>query len=97
MPSAYIVADVTVHDAEQMARYREWSSRAIAEHGAEVMVRGGAIEPLEGDWTPERLVILRFASHAAARTFYDSQTYRHARSLREHAGVMRMVIVDGVA
>ncbi|NDY90821.1 DUF1330 domain-containing protein [Ideonella livida] len=96
MPSAYIVADVTVTDAEAMARYREWSSRAIAEHQAEVLVRGGAIEVLEGPWQPSRLVILRFASSEAAHAFYNSQTYQHARQLREHAGVMRMVLVEGV-
>jgi uncharacterized protein (DUF1330 family) len=94
--SAYVIADITVTDAEKMANYRVWSTRAMAEHGAEILVRGGAIEVLEGPWTPSRLVVLRFADRAAARAFYDSQTYVHARSLREGAGVMRMVVVDGV-
>ena len=94
--SAYIIADVTVTDAEQMARYREWSTRAMQEHGAEVLVRGGEIEVLEGPWTPTRLVVLRFADRATARRFYDSETYRHARELRRNAGIMRMVLADGV-
>lgn len=94
--SAYIIADVTVTDAEKMAQYRVWSTKAMAEHGAEVLVRGGAFEVLEGPWTPSRLVLLKFADRAAAHAFYDSQTYAHARSLREGAGVMRMVVVDGV-
>ena len=94
--SAYIIADVTVIDPEAMARYREWSTRAMQEHGAQVLVRGGNFEVLEGPWTPSRLVILRFADRAAARAFYDSETYTHARRLREGAGVMRMVVVDGV-
>jgi uncharacterized protein (DUF1330 family) len=94
--SAYLIADVTITDAEKMAKYREWSTKAMQEHGAEILVRGGAIEVLEGPWTPTRLVLLRFADRAKARAFYDSQTYTHARSLREGAGVMRMVVVDGV-
>ena len=94
--SAYIIADVTVTDAEKMAAYRVWSTRAMTEHGAEVLVRGGAFEVLEGPWTPSRLVLLKFVDRAAAKAFYDSQTYAHARSLREGAGVMRMVVVDGV-
>ncbi len=93
---AYLIADVTVTDADRMARYREWSSKAIAEHGAEILVRGGDFEVLEGPWTPGRLVVLRFADRDAARRFYHSQTYAHARSLREGAGIMRMVVVDGV-
>jgi len=93
---AFIIADVTVTDADQMAKYREWSTKAMQEHGAEVLVRGGAVEVLEGPWTPSRLVVLKFADRDAARRFYDSETYQHARSLREHAGVMRMIVVDGV-
>jgi uncharacterized protein (DUF1330 family) len=94
--SAYIIADVTVTNAEQMAVYREWSTRAMQEHGAEVLVRGGDFEVLEGPWTPSRLVMLRFADRDAAKRFYDSETYRHAREIRKDAGIMRMVVVDGV-
>jgi len=94
--AAYIIADVTVTDPEQMARYREWSTRAMQEHGAEILVRGGEFEVLEGPWTPSRLVLLRFSDRAAARRFYESETYKHARKIRENAGIMRMVVVDGV-
>ena len=93
---AYIIANVTVTDEDQMAAYRVWSSRAMAEHGATVLVRGGAVEVLEGDWRPDRVVVLQFPSAEAAKAFYHGQTYTHARSLREGAGVMRMVLVEGV-
>jgi uncharacterized protein (DUF1330 family) len=95
--SAYIIADVQITDAQKMANYREWSTRAMQEHGAEVLVRGGAIEVLEGPWSPERIVVLRFENAEKARAYYASETYTHARSLREGAGVMRMILVEGVA
>ena len=94
--AAYIIADVTVTNEEQMKKYREWSTRAMQEHGAEVLVRGGEFEVLEGGWTPGRLVVLRFPDRAAAKAFYAGDTYTHARTLRENAGVMRMVVVDGI-
>ncbi len=94
--AAYIIADVTVTDPEQMAKYREWSTKAMQEHGAEVLVRGGEFEVLEGPWTPSRIVLLKFADRSAAKAFYNSQTYQHAKSLREQAGIMRMVVVDGI-
>ena len=97
MPAAYIIADLTVTDADKMAQYRVWSTRAMQEFGAEVLVRGGESEVLEGPWTPARLVLLKFPSREQAKTFYNSETYTHARTLREGAGVMRMVVVDGVA
>ena len=95
--SAYIIADVTVTDPEKMSEYRVWSTRAMQEHGAEVLVRGGEFEVLEGPWTPSRLVVLKFPDRAAARRFYDSETYRRAREIRRDAGIMRMVVVDGPA
>ncbi|WP_397534275.1 DUF1330 domain-containing protein [Roseateles sp.] len=94
--AAYIIADVTVTDPEQMAKYREWSTKAMQEHGAEVLVRGGEFDVLEGPWTPSRIVLLKFTDRAAAKAFYNSQTYQHAKSLREQAGIMRMVVVDGI-
>ena len=94
--SAYIIADVTVTNPEQMAKYREWSTKAMQEYGAEILVRGGAVEVLEGPWQPTRLVVMKFPSVAQAKAMYHSDTYTHARSLREGAGVMRMVVVEGV-
>ena len=93
--SAYIIAEVTITNEEQMKEYRVWSSRAMQEHGVEVVVRGGAIEPLEGDWVPQRVVVLKFKDLAAARAYYDSETYTHARKVREGAGTIRMFAVEG--
>ena len=93
---AYIIADVTVTNEEQMKQYREWSTRAMQEHGAEVLVRGGRVLPLEDGWTPERIVVLKFADLAAAQAYYDSETYTKAREVREGAGSIRMIAVEGV-
>jgi uncharacterized protein (DUF1330 family) len=93
--SAYIIAEVTITNEEQMKEYRVWSSRAMQEHGVEVVVRGGAIEPLEGNWVPQRVVVLKFKDLAAARAYYDSETYTHARKVREGAGTIRMFAVEG--
>lgn len=96
MPSAYIIANVTVTNPQQYEEYKKWSSAAMQAHGAEVCVRGGKVEVLEGDWSPERLVILKFPSVEAARRFNDSPEYGRARSARQGAAVMRMVVVEGV-
>lgn len=95
MPSAYVIADVTVTNAEQYAQYRQLSSVAMQVHGAEICVRGGAVAPLEGGWTPERIVVLKFPSLDAARAFYDSSEYRAARAARDGVCVMRMIAVEG--
>lgn len=94
--SAYTVAEVTITNEEQMKAYREWSTRAMQEFGAEVLVRGGRVEPLEGDWHPQRVVVLRFPDLDTAKAFYHSDTYTRAREVREGAGSIRMIAVEGI-
>jgi uncharacterized protein (DUF1330 family) len=96
MPSAYLIAHVTVTDPVQYEGYKKLSSLAMQAHGAEVCVRGGAIEVVEGDWQPERLVVLKFPSMAQARRFEASPEYASARAARQGAADMRMVLVEGV-
>ena len=95
MPAGYLIASVTVTNPAQYEEYRKWSSEAMRVHGAEVLVRGGAVEVLEGDWNPGRTVILRFPSVAAAKAFNDSPEYARARAARAGAAIMRMVVVEG--
>jgi uncharacterized protein (DUF1330 family) len=96
MSSAYIIANVSVTNPQQYEEYKKWSSAAMQAHGAEGCVRGGKVEVLEGDWSPERLVVLKFPSVEAARRFNESPEYGRARAARQGAAVMRMVVVEGV-
>ena len=93
---AYIIADVVVTNEAQMVEYREWSTRAMQEFGAEVLVRGGNAAALEGAWLPQRVVVLKFPDRGTAQAYYDSETYSRARQVREGAGSIDMILVDGV-
>ena len=94
--SGYVIAYVEVTNPTQYEEYKKWSSAAMKAHGAEVCVRGGKIEVLEGDWTPERIVVLKFPTVEAARAFNASPEYDKARKAREGIAVMRMILVEGV-
>ena len=96
MPSAYILANVQVTHPEQYEEYKKLSTLAMKAHGAEVCVRGGKTEVLEGDWTPNRVVLLKFPSMEKAKAFYESTEYRAAIKARENIAVMRMVLIEGV-
>jgi uncharacterized protein (DUF1330 family) len=96
MPSAYILANITVTNPEQYEEYKKLSSAAMKAHGVEVCIRGGKAELLEGDWMPERVVLLKFPSVEAARNFNESVEYGAARKSRQGAAVMRMVLIEGV-
>ena len=96
MTSAYIIANVEVTNPTQYEEYKKWSTAAMQAHGAEVCVRGGKVEVLEGDWAPQRLVILKFPNVEAAKAFDASPEYGKAREARQGAAVMRMIVVEGV-
>ena len=66
MSSGYIIACVQVTNPEQYAEYRKWSTEAMQVHGAEVCVRGGQVAVLEGDWAPERVVVLKSSTSSAS-------------------------------
>ncbi|NML84434.1 DUF1330 domain-containing protein [Polaromonas sp.] len=94
--SGYIIANVTVTNPLQYEDYKRWSSAAMQVHGAEVCVRGGKLEVLEGDWQPGRIVILKFPTFEAAKAFDASPEYGKARAARQGAAIMQMVVVEGV-
>ena len=83
--SAYIIAHVQVTNPVQYEEYKKWSTAAMKTAGAEVCVRGGQVQVLEGDWAPERIVILKFPSFDAAKAFYELPEYLKAREAREGA------------
>jgi uncharacterized protein (DUF1330 family) len=94
---AYVIADVTVTDPATMEEYRKQVPATIAKYGGRYLVRGGAHEALEGEWKPNRLVILEFPTWAQARRWYDCEEYKGPRALRMKAGRTNMVIVEGMA
>jgi uncharacterized protein (DUF1330 family) len=93
---AYAVFDVHATDAERAARYRELSGPSVEKHGGRFIIRGGALDVVEGDWNPERIVVIEFPSADAARAWYESDDYREARAIRDGAGTWNMVVVEGV-
>ena len=96
MPSAYVIADVRVSDPERYAGYVALSPAAVAAAGGEFVVRGGPHQVLEGDWTPGRVVVVKFHSVEAAVAFYDSEQYRAARAQRAGAtSQFNMIVVEG--
>ncbi len=97
MARGYLIANAAVSDAEAYEGYKKHAAAAIAQYGGRYMVRGGAIEELEGKWTgAPRVVIVEFDSVEQARKFYDSPEYRAAREAREGAADMNMLVVEGI-
>jgi uncharacterized protein (DUF1330 family) len=94
---AYVIAEVTVTDPSTMEEYRKQVPATVARYGGRFLVRGGAHQTIEGDWKPNRLVILEFPTMEQARRWYDSEEYREPKALRIKSGRTNLVMVEGVS
>ena len=94
--AAYLIVDITVRDEQRYAGYRARVSDQIQQYGGEYLVRGGALERLEGDWRPTRVVVVKFESIAAAKKWWESEDYAELKALRQATTDTKMIVVEGV-
>jgi uncharacterized protein (DUF1330 family) len=93
---AYVIVDLTVTDLPAMEEYRKRVPATLAPYGGRFLVRGGAHHTVEGDWKPNRLVVLEFPSMDHAKRWYSSEEYREPLAMRLRAGRANLVMVDGI-
>ena len=94
--SAYVVVQIEVHDPKTFEEYRALVSPTVEAYGGRYVVRGGALETLEGDWSPSRFVILEFDSMERAGAWWSSKEYRAPKELRQKAASTQMIIAEGI-
>jgi len=92
----YVIAEVEVTDPAGFEAYRKSVPATIEKYGGRYAVRGGALQVMEGDWHPKRLVVLEFPTVEQARRWYDSEEYREPKALRIKTSRSRVVIVEGM-
>jgi uncharacterized protein (DUF1330 family) len=93
---AYVISDVEFLDAELVAHYRALAQASIAKYGGRYIVRGGAIEPVEGDWRPRNIIVVEFPSMERAREWYHSADYAQALAVRQRALKRNLIFIEGV-
>ena len=93
--AVYAVTNIRVSDPDRYAEYREQAPPTIAHYGGKYLARGGKVEVLEGEWTPQRLVILEFESMERFNEWYDSPEYAPLLAMRLKASKANLVIVEG--
>ncbi len=93
---AYVIVDVAIHDSAAYEEYKQLTPAAIAAFDGRFVVRGGGTQTLEGDWNPERIVVLEFPTADRANEWWHSEQYTRAKLIRQRAANTRMIIVEGV-
>jgi len=94
MAKGYWIGRITVHDPERYKDYVTTATPAYEEYGAKFLVRGGKLEPVEGESRP-RNVVIEFDSYEKALACYNSPTYAAARKIRQEVADGELIVIEG--
>jgi len=94
--SAYIIVEIEITDPVGYEEYKKQAAATVEQYGGKYIVRGGACKTLEGDWQPNRIVVLQFDNMEAARAWLSSPEYVGPRKQRHRTAKTRMILVEGL-
>jgi uncharacterized protein (DUF1330 family) len=92
---AYLVLDLSVNDFGGFKKYIAEIPAFIAKHSGKYLVQGVQPTPIEGDWKPERMVIIEFPARDRAEAFLGDPELRDLFKLRHNTTTSRLVLADG--
>jgi uncharacterized protein (DUF1330 family) len=94
---AYVISEIfAILDPILMEKYRALAQTTIKKYGGRYVVRGGAIEKVEGEPAPLAIVIVEFPTMERAREWYRSPEYAEALAFSPKALSRRLLFVEGV-
>lgn len=93
--SAYVLVEIEIHDPSGYEEYKKLTPASIAAYDGRFVVRGAQTESLEGDWNPQRIVVLEFPSVERAKEWWHSEQYTEAKIIRQRTAKTKMLVVEG--
>lgn len=93
---AYLICMVRVDDVDTYKKYTARTPALIEKYGGRFVVRGGAVEAIEGPPFSDRLVVLEFPSKEAVHRFYGSPEYQEVLQIRRASSESRFLLAEGV-
>jgi uncharacterized protein (DUF1330 family) len=93
--AAYVIVEIDIVDPTGYAEYKKLAGATVEKYGGKYIVRGGAVETLEGDWKPNRIVVLEFDSVQRAKDWLNCEEYREPRKMRHRTAKTKMIVVEG--
>ena len=92
--SVYLIMDIEITDQESYAEYRSLVPPIIETFGGKYLARGGWAKNVEGDWQPNRIVVLEFESGEVAEAFLNSPEYEPVKRIRHNASNSRGILIE---
>jgi uncharacterized protein (DUF1330 family) len=92
--TSFFLAEIEVLDPEKYQEYVDRASQIVRSYGGKYVFRSDNITPASGDWTPDKLVLIRFESETGMHKCFASKEYLEIRHLREQSTKSRAVIIE---
>ena len=93
--AAYVLAEIEITNPDGYKEYTAAVPATIARYGGRFLVRGGAAEPLEGDWPKLRRVVIEFPSMEQAKKWFASPEYEKPLAMRRANSKGRLLLMEG--
>ncbi|MGE5804691.1 MAG: DUF1330 domain-containing protein [Ignavibacteria bacterium] len=93
---AYIIVEVKIRNQKEYEEYKKLVPATLKQYGGKFIVRGGKTETLEGNWSPERIVVIEFDNMEKAKTWWGSEEYSKAKKIRYQNAESKMILVEGM-
>lgn len=94
--AGYVIVNDEISDEAAFAEFRQKVGATVAAHGGRYLVRGGATEVIDGDWAPDRLVVIEFDSVDQAKAWLNSAEFLAIKDLRVSSASASVVVAEGV-
>lgn len=91
----YLVLDLTINNYSEFVEYIEKIPAFIQKHGGRYIVQGVEPELMEGDWLPDRLIILEFPSAEHAREFLADPEAQSLFAIRHKTTKSQLILAEG--
>ena len=94
MAALFIVEGKEIREPERFKLYQAMTPPTIEKYGGRYRVRGGDVSVMEGDWSPNRLVVLEFPSMERLKAWHASEIYAEALALRMEIAETNAIAVE---
>ena len=94
--AAYIIVEVSITNPGEYEAYKKLTPATVAAYDGKFIVRGAHTETLEGEWQPERIVVIEFPSVERAKEWWGSEAYSKVKEIRQKNAKTKMLVVEGV-
>ena len=93
--AAYLIGQHKVTDQAAFEEFRRKAVPMIEGHGGRFIVRSQSVEVLDGEWAPNRVVVIEFSDMAKLRSVFEAPEFQELAELRREAGTGVVLAIEG--